>query len=296
MQVRFEATAAGSRFVAISTYASVDAMEQLLAMGMIEGLTTALGQLEGVLADLRAWSAGTTLQRVSPTQAVIQRVVRGTIDTVWRAFHEAPLVQRWLLGPPGWTMPVCEVATAVGQTYRYGWEPEGGGAGFGFTGELLEVEAPRRAVTTEQMVGTPGPSTHNTLTLRPLPGGHTEITLTIDYPSVELADQILATGMVDGMESSYQRLEEVLAARPGPRPAPQPRSSRLRRRASAASIPARARQAANPPRFAKAACSTSSSRAGSASRKGPGSRPAATRPAVTTGSAPSWARAAALAA
>ena len=211
MQVRFEATSGGARFVAVSTYPSVEAMEQLLAMGVVEGFTTALGQLEGVLSDLRAWSAQATLERVSPTQAVVQRVVRGTIDQVWRAFHEAPLMQRWLLGPPGWTMPVCDIATSVGQTYRFGWAPEGGGPGFAFTGELLESEPPRRAVTTERMEGMPGPGTHNTLTLRPLPGAHTEITVTIDYPNAELADQILATGMVDGMEASYQRLEAVLA-------------------------------------------------------------------------------------
>lgn len=212
MRVDFEAVPGGARFVVTSTFPSLDAMEQLVAMGMVEGLTAALSQIDDVLADLRAWSPGTALRRVSPVQAVTQRVVRGPIDLVWRAHHEPELLQRWLLGPPGWTMPICEVATTVGQSYRYGWAPEGGGPGFTLTGELLEIEAPCRAVTTERMEGAPGPGTRNTLSLRPLPGGHTEISITIDYPSAELADQILATGMVDGMEASYQRLEAALQA------------------------------------------------------------------------------------
>ena len=51
MEVSFEATDSGSRFVAVSTFASVEAMEKLIAMGMVEGLTAALSQLDQVLAE-----------------------------------------------------------------------------------------------------------------------------------------------------------------------------------------------------------------------------------------------------
>jgi uncharacterized protein YndB with AHSA1/START domain len=94
----------------------------------------------------------------------------------------------------------------------YEWAQEGGEARFGFTGEVLASEAPRRAVTTERMLGTDGPSTTNELELAPRPGGRTLITLTITYPSREVRDMILGTGMVGGMEASYARLEGVLAA------------------------------------------------------------------------------------
>jgi len=67
-------------------------------------------------------------------------------------------------------------------------------------------------VTTERMIGTDGPATHNVLSLVPLTDG-TLLTATITYPSKELRDMILGTGMVNGMETSYARLErEVLAA------------------------------------------------------------------------------------
>src|SRR5690606_26225497 len=110
----------------------------------------------------------------------------------------AELVQRWLLGPDGWSMPVCEIATEVGETYRYEWAADVGEDRFGFTGELLESAAPHRAVTTERMLGTDGPSTVNAMTLTPVAEG-TLLSVVITYPTRELRDMILATGMTDGM-------------------------------------------------------------------------------------------------
>ncbi|MBT9556231.1 MAG: SRPBCC domain-containing protein [Myxococcales bacterium] len=221
MVIRFESTPTGSRFVNVATFASVEAMEQLLAMGMQEGLTAAMAQLDLVLADLREstrdhpGSAGarTTLEVLDDTTVVVRREVRGSASQIWRCHHEAALVQRWMLGPDGWTMPVCEVATRVGDVYRYEWENSSDGARFGFTGELLESEAPRRAVTTERMIGMDGPGTVNELLLTPLEGDRTRIEIRIQYPSKELRDFVLGTGMVDGMETSYARLEKTIESR-----------------------------------------------------------------------------------
>lgn len=213
MDFRFESTSAGSRFTCVTTYASLEAMESVLNMGMIEGLTGALSQLDDVLADLREHSRdlAAALTVLDDTHVEVVRVVRGSLTQVWRAHHEPALLQQWMLGPDGWTMPTCEVATEVGQTYRYEWVDADGENRFGFTGELLESEPPRRSVTTESMIGMPGPGTHNELVLEPVPGNRTRIRLTITYPSVELRDMVLGTGMVDGMEASYARLETVLA-------------------------------------------------------------------------------------
>jgi uncharacterized protein YndB with AHSA1/START domain len=108
-------------------------------------------------------------------------------------------------------MPVCEIAHNVGDRYRFEWERIDGTQRFGFEGELLESAAPYRAVTTERMIDTDGPSVRNELTLVPVVGG-TLLSFVITYPSKELRDMILATGMTTGMETSYARLErEVLA-------------------------------------------------------------------------------------
>ena len=98
-----------------------------------------------------------------------------------------------------------------GDRYRYEWEAADGSQRFGFVGELLASAPPFRAVTTEEMIGMEGPSTLNELSLTSLPGA-TLLTLVITYPSKELRDMILGTGMTTGMETSYLRLErEVLA-------------------------------------------------------------------------------------
>ena len=214
MIFRFEETPTGSRFTGVTYFPSLEAMEQLVAMGMLEGMRSAMGQLDAMLADLKSFAAdrATEAKILSDTQVRISRVIRGSVEEVWRAHHDADLLKRWLLGPDGWTMPVCEVAANVGDTYRYEWEKADGSERFGFEGELTESAAPHGAVTTERMIGVEGPGTVNAMTLVPVRGG-TLMTLVITYPSAEVRDMILGTGMTDGMERSYQRLEaEVLAA------------------------------------------------------------------------------------
>lgn len=207
----FEETGGGSRLTTTTHFPSLEALEELLSMGMEEGLTGAMGQIDDVVADLSSFAAerATEAQILSDTKVRVSRVVRGPVELVWRAHHEAELVRRWMLGPDGWTMPVCEVATQVGQTYRNEWEREGGGDRFGFTGELLESAPPHRAVTTEQMIGMDGPPAVNEMTLTPVEGG-TLLTIVITYPDAETRDMVLGTGMVDGMETSYARLESAV--------------------------------------------------------------------------------------
>ena len=210
MHVRFEATTSGSRFVAVSTFASVEAMEAMLELGALEGWSSALAQMDDVLADLRDSLAAAQLEILDDTHVLVARDVRGSLAQVWRAHHEPALLQRWLLGPDGWTMPVCEVPAEVGGTYRYEWENAADGSRFGFTGQILEREEPRRELSSEQMIGMQGPGTVNELVLVPRPGGRTRIETRITYPSREVRDLVLETGMVDGMEASYARLETAV--------------------------------------------------------------------------------------
>ena len=150
------------------------------------------------------------LETEGETFVIVKRRFEAPPEDVYRAHVEPELVQQWMLGPEGWTMPVCEVAGAVGDSYRYEWEQDGGEGRFGFTGEVLESHPPYREVTTEQMIGMPGPGTVNELTLTPVTAG-TLLVCVITYPDPELRETVLATGMVDGMETSYARLEaEVL--------------------------------------------------------------------------------------
>ena len=211
MVFAFTQTPDGSRLTTTTTFHSLEQMQQLIEMGMEEGSREAMAQIDAVLADLASFAAdaATEAQVLSDTQVRVARVIRGTVQQVWHAHNDADLMRRWLLGPDGWTMPVCEIAAKVGDSYRYEWEQEGGGERFGFTGELLESQEPYRAVTTEAMIGMDFPATLNELTLTPVEGG-TLLTLLITYANAEQRDAVLATGMTDGMETSYARLERLL--------------------------------------------------------------------------------------
>ena len=211
MVFTFAATDTGSRVTTTTYFASVADLDTLTSMGMEEGMCQAMGQMDAVLTDLASFAAGRACeaQILSDTQVRISRVIRGTVQQVWDAHHRADLMRRWMLGPDGWVMPVCEVATEVGQQYRYEWEREDGGQRFGFEGELLETTPPTRAVTTERMIGTDGPTTRNELTLTPVESG-TLLAIVVSYPSAEVRDMVLATGMTNGMEASYARLESEL--------------------------------------------------------------------------------------
>ncbi len=211
MHFTFEAVGDGSRVTTVTTFNSVEQLDQLLQMGMEEGMSAAMGQMDDVLADLQTFAADqrTQSQLLNDTQARFSRVIRGTVEQVWRAHHDPALVSSWMLGPDGWTMPVCEPAESVGQTYRFEWEAADGSGRFGFTGEILEVNPPTREVSTERMIDTDGPTNRNEMTLTPLAGG-TLISVLISYPDAETRDQILATGMVEGMEASYLRLQQVI--------------------------------------------------------------------------------------
>ncbi|QYF74466.1 SRPBCC family protein [Cryobacterium sp. PAMC25264] len=211
MDFAFEETSGGSRLTTTSYFDSVEQMQQLLEMGMLEGTREAMAQIDQVLAELAAFATRRAAQAeiLTDTQVRVARVIRGSVDQVWRAHNDADLMKRWLLGPDGWSMPICEIATTVGDTYRYEWQRDGGDERFGFTGELLESDAPYRAVTTEAMIGMDFPATLNEMTLTEVEGG-TLLSLVITYANAEQRDAVLATGMTDGMETSYQRLEGLL--------------------------------------------------------------------------------------
>jgi uncharacterized protein YndB with AHSA1/START domain len=213
MSLSFAATDTGTRLDSVTVFESAEALEQVVAMGMIEGTTMAFAQLDRVLQGLREYAQGkgTQTELLDDVHVRITRLIEGPRELVWRAHLDPELMKRWLLGPDGWTMTVCEVDPTVGGTYRYAWAPNEGveGGPFGFDGETLLSEAPRRAVTTEHMTGTDFPSTLNDLNLYEEDGA-TLITLLIEYPDKETRDMVLATGMTDGMETSYARLEGIL--------------------------------------------------------------------------------------
>jgi len=213
MELLFESTASGSRFTALSIFESTEALEQVLGMGQVEGMRQAIGQLDAVLADLRdyALGKGTQTEIIDDTHVRITRAFEAPRHLLWRAHTEPELMKRWLLGPDGWELSVCENDFVVGGSYRNAWTPIGDTPGepFGFEGENLVIDPARRLVSTERMTGLDAPGTVNDLNFAEA-DGVTLLTLYITYADAAQRDMILATGMTDGMEASYARLERDL--------------------------------------------------------------------------------------
>lgn len=218
MVFEFAETALGSRLTMVTSFDTLEQLEQLVGMGMVEGTKAAMSQIDAVLEDLATFAHDLPAesQLLGDTQVRVARVVRGTVDQVWQAHTDPDLLRRWQLGPDGWTMPVCEVGAEVGASLRTEWQNEESGERFGFVGRVVESRAPHRLVTTERMVspadpeGSDSPEALNELSLTAVEGG-TLVSYVITYPSSEVREMVLGTGMVAGMEDGYARLErEVL--------------------------------------------------------------------------------------
>lgn len=212
MTLTFESTAGGSRLTSVSASPTAEALEQVIAMGQVEGMEQAFGQLDAVLADLREYALGKGVQVevLDDTHVRITRGFAAPRSLIWRAHTDPELLTRWMLGPDGWSIADHANDLVPGGSYRTQWVPGEGvpGEPFGFEGENLVIEPERRMVSTERMIGVPT-QTINDLTLDEA-DGVTLLTLYITYPDAETRDMILATGMTDGMEASYARLEREL--------------------------------------------------------------------------------------
>ena len=149
------------------------------------------------------------LQLTTPgdREIVLTRVFDAPSHLVFQAFTTPALLKRWLLGPPGWEMVVCEVALKVGDRYRYEWRNTDG-TQFGMGGICREFTPPSRLVCTELMDGYPDESLVTTLLVER--EGKTTLTTTALYPSREVRDMVLKTGMEGGVSASYDRLDAVL--------------------------------------------------------------------------------------
>ena len=144
----------------------------------------------------------------SDREITVVRVFDAPRELIWDCHTKPELVKRWMLGPPGWSMPVCEIDLRVGGKYCYVWKNDADGTSFGSHGVHREIAAPERIVTTESMDGFDGEAV-NTMDLVES-GGRTTLTINMCFPSKEHRDGALQSGMSDGMALGYDRLETIL--------------------------------------------------------------------------------------
>jgi uncharacterized protein YndB with AHSA1/START domain len=143
-------------------------------------------------------------------EIVMSRMFDAPRELVFEAWTKPELLKRWLLGPPGWEMIVCEVDYSPGGTTRFVWRnADGREMGMRMIG--VEFAPPERIVSIERFdeAWYPGEA-RSTLTFTER-DGKTIATNTVRYESQATRDMVLKSGMTNGVEASYDRLEEILA-------------------------------------------------------------------------------------
>lgn len=145
-------------------------------------------------------------------EIVMTRAFDAPRPLVFDAFTKPELLKQWLLGPPGWTMPVCEIDFRVGGRYRYVWA-NADGAKMGMGGVYKEIVIPERIVATElfDQAWYPGEGLGTVVLTEQ--AGRTTLAQTLLYESREARDMVLKSPMESGVNASYDRLEQVLASR-----------------------------------------------------------------------------------
>jgi uncharacterized protein YndB with AHSA1/START domain len=147
----------------------------------------------------------------SERDVVMTREFAASRGMVFDALTKPELVRRWLLGPPGWTMPVCDIDLRVGGTYRYVWR-NADGREMGMGGTFKEMVRPSRLVATESYDDhwTGGETLVTTELVETR--GTTTVSTTVRYATREARDAALKMGATKGLEASYVRLDELLTA------------------------------------------------------------------------------------
>lgn len=151
-----------------------------------------------------------TLGTPSHSEILLQREFEAPRDAVFQALTEPNVLRRWLLGPPGWTMTICEVDLRPEGRYRYVWRHDADGATMGMGGEYREVTQPEHIVATEcfDEPWYPGEAI-SMLELRE-ENGRTIVANMLRYESQAARDVVLQSGMDHGVAASYDRLEKLL--------------------------------------------------------------------------------------
>src|SRR5262245_12645726 len=151
-----------------------------------------------------------TLSTEGDGHVIVTRRFAAPPEAVFRAHTEPALIQRWLLGPDGWTMPVCICEPRPGGKIRYEWS--NGKGGFFLTGEFVTLEPYKRLVHVERM-HMPDPTPDNHVETRFEPDGRgTLLIVKMTLREAKVRKAMRGSGMEHGMEASYVRLEGVIGS------------------------------------------------------------------------------------
>ena len=147
-----------------------------------------------------------------PGQPMVEivREFDAPVERVFRAHVDPELVARWL-GPRRLTMRIDTYDIRRGGSYRYVHVDEDG-TEYGFWGAVHDVRPDELIIQTFGFDGAPDDALLDKATFEDLGNGRTRLHVVSVAHDVATRDGMLAGGMVDGMNQSYERLDELLAA------------------------------------------------------------------------------------
>jgi uncharacterized protein YndB with AHSA1/START domain len=152
-----------------------------------------------------------TLNVTTPTERelVITRVFNAPRHLVFDALTKPELIRRWY-GPVGWSMVVCEIDLRVDGAWSFvSRRPDG--KQIGQRGVYREIVAPERLVNTESWEDwNPGELLVTTILVEH--AGTTTLTMTSLFPSQEVRDMLIKSGMTSGAAETYDKLAACLAS------------------------------------------------------------------------------------
>ncbi len=148
-----------------------------------------------------------TVTTPSDREIRLTRLFDAPRHLVWEAMNKPEHIKRWWgCLSEGHSVPVCEVDLRPGGKWRFvNRHPKGE---VEFYGEYREVVPPERVVFTEIFAPFPDSGSLVTAVLTE-ENNKTRLTVTAQYPSLEVRDMVIGTGMAKGAAASYDRLEEV---------------------------------------------------------------------------------------
>jgi len=131
-------------------------------------------------------------------------------ELVFKAFTDPKLISQWW-GPRTLSTEVDEMDARPGGRWRF-INRDSEGNEYAFHGVYHEILAPERVIDTFEFEGLPekGHVVLETMKLEALPGGRTKFTIQSVFQSVADRDGMLQSGMEDGVNDTYDRLEELL--------------------------------------------------------------------------------------
>jgi uncharacterized protein YndB with AHSA1/START domain len=144
----------------------------------------------------------------SDREIVLTRLFDAPARLVFEAMTKPEHVKRWWgILDEGHSVPVCEIDLRPGGRWRFvGRGPKGE---YSFYGVYREVAPPSRLVFTE--IFEPYPDAESVVTsVFTEEGGKTRLTASCLYPSREVRDTVIQSGMEGGAAISYDRLEDVV--------------------------------------------------------------------------------------